>query len=303
MTRVGVVDVGTNSVCVLVADVDLEVRDVVRDLVITRLGEGVDATRTLAPAALRRTVAAVAAFAERCRAERAEAIVVAATSAVRDAANREEFLAAVHRATGIDARVLSGDEEAHLAFRGATIGVEAQAPSLVVDIGGGSTEIVAGSTSAERWISLDVGSVRLTERHVSADPPAAGELEAVRVDARAAIGHAAAVMDTATGATMIGVAGTVTTIAAIALGLERYDRARVHGATLSRGTVAEIGARLASMTREARAALPVMPAGREDVIVAGAVILEEVMRAASIEACIVSESDILDGMAVSIARG
>src|SRR5436305_13521386 len=162
--RVGVVDVGTNSVRVLVADgEDGTLTDLERDLTITRLGEGVDRDRRVGPEPLRRTVAAIAGYVERCRAREAEAVRIIATSAVRDAANREDFLQAVRRATGIEPVILTGEQEAQLGFLGATMDVNAPAPYLVVDIGGGSTELVRGTTEAERFISLDIGSVRLSE--------------------------------------------------------------------------------------------------------------------------------------------
>jgi exopolyphosphatase/guanosine-5'-triphosphate,3'-diphosphate pyrophosphatase len=301
--RVGVVDVGKNSARVLVADASSEtLQDVKRDLVITRLGEGVDAARRLGAEPLLRTVEAVARYTARCRAAAAERIRIIATSAVRDAANREEFLGAIRAATGLDADVLLGEEEARLGFAGATLSLDAPPPYLVVDIGGGSTELVRGRAGAERFVSLDIGSVRLTERHVRNDPPAAAEIEAIAAAADTQVDDAAArSVGEAPVGTLVGLAGTITTVAAIALGLRGYDRRAIHHARIGRERIAEIRALLAAMTSPERRALPAMPRGREDVIVAGVVILERVMARFGCSECLVSESDILDGTALALA--
>jgi len=301
--RIGVVDVGTNSVRVLVADHEgARLKDLERDLTITRLGEGVDKTHRLGPEAIRRTAAAVARYVELCRARDAEAICIAATSAVRDAENRSDFVDTIRRATDIEVRILTGDQEANLGFLGATMDVSAPSPYLVVDIGGGSTELVRGTNEAERFISLDIGSVRLTERHVHNDPPQQSELDAIARDADDHLEHAVRVIGSDAAATMIGLAGTITTVAAIALDLDGYDRDAIHHARLEATTIADVRARLASMTSEQRRALPAMPRGREDVIVAGTVILERVMSRFDANACLVSETDILDGVALDVAR-
>ena len=301
--RVGVVDVGTNSVRILVADGDGKTLiDLERDLTITRLGEGVDRDRQLGAKPLRRTVAAIAGYVERCRARNAEAIRVIATSAVRDAANRDDFVEAVRRATDIEPVILTGDQEAGLGFLGATIEVPASGPYLVVDIGGGSTELVHGTTEADRFISLDIGSVRLTERHIHHDPPQADELDAVAADADTQLEQAARALGDDGAKTMLGLAGTITTIGAVALGLGRYDRDAIHHSRVTVPQIADVRARLASMKVEERRALPAMPPGREDVIVAGAVILERVMRRFKFEECFVSETDILDGVALDVMR-
>jgi exopolyphosphatase/guanosine-5'-triphosphate,3'-diphosphate pyrophosphatase len=310
--RVGVIDVGTNSVRLLVADAApdggdaararLRLRDVERDLVITRLGEGVDRDKRLGAEPLRRTVEAIARYAQRARALEAERIRIVATSAVRDAANRDEFSAAVRAATGIEPDVLSGDEEAQLGFAGATLDISAPAPYLVTDIGGGSTELVLGTARAERFVSLDIGSVRLTERHVHSDPPLPHEMEAVRADAAEQLRRGAARVGTDFG-TLVGLAGTITTLTAISLGLTGYDRAAIHHARLRRDDVAAIRAKLVAMTSAERRALPAMPRGREDVIVAGAVILEEIFACFGAADLLVSETDILDGTASELARG
>ena len=296
MSRIGVVDVGTNSVRLLVAD-GPDVREVERSLEITRLGQGVDRDRALGAEPMRRTAAAIARYATRARELGAGSIRIIATSAVRDASNGADFLASVASDTGIAPELLPGAREAELGFRGATIALPEPGPYLVVDIGGGSTELVVGSETAERFVSLDIGSVRLTERHITHDPPAEAEQAAVRADAAAHIAHAAEALDAA-GSRMVGLAGTVTTMAAIALGLEGYDRDAIHHSRLERGTVASIRGRLAEMTSPERRELPAMPPGREDVIVAGALILEEVMDRFGFASFVVSETDILDGAAL-----
>jgi exopolyphosphatase/guanosine-5'-triphosphate,3'-diphosphate pyrophosphatase len=301
--RVGVVDVGTNSVRILVAEGDGKtLADLERDLTITRLGEGVDRDRLLGAGPLRRTVAAIAGYVERCRARNAEAIRVIATSAVRDAANRNDFVEAVRRATDIEPVILTGDQEARLGFLGATIDVPAPGPYMVVDIGGGSTELVRGTTDADRFISLDIGSVRLTERHIHDDPPKQDELDAVAANADTDLEQAARSLGDERAATMIGLAGTITSVAAIALGLTGYDRDAIHHSRLTSEQIADVRARLAAMTSEERRTLPAMPPGREDVIVAGVVILERVMQRFGFDECLVSETDILDGVALDVMR-
>ncbi len=230
MSRTAAIDVGTNSVRLYVADVARDgVNPVERDLIITRLGEGVDASRVLGEEPLRRTVAAIASYHGRALASGAKHVRIAATSAVRDAANREAFLAAVRDATGVTPEVLTGEQEARTSFLGATSELEAGGPFLVLDVGGGSTEFVVGDRTVEAWTSVDIGSVRLTERHVRTDPPSPSELEAVKADADAAVDEAKAVVGSVP-ATLVGLAGTVTTIAAVALGLDGYDRDRIHHA-------------------------------------------------------------------------
>lgn len=300
--RVGVIDVGTNSVRILVAEWERgALREIERDLVITRLGEGVDSSGRLGTEPIRRTVAAIAGYWQRCQKTGVERARIAATSAVRDAANREEFLAAVREATGHDADVLSGEEEARLGFRGATSELSEGAPFLVMDIGGGSTELVLGDGEARRWVSLDIGSVRLTERHVRSDPPGAADLEAVARDADAHLDRAEREVSPRAARTLVGLAGTITTMAAVSLGLTGYVRDAIHHARLPLAEVSRVRALLASMTSEARRALPAMPRGREDVIVAGAIILERAMQRFGFGECLVSESDILDGLARSLA--
>lgn len=301
--KVGVVDVGTNSVRVLVADVEgTEVKTRERDLVITRLGQGVDRDRRLGSEPLRRTVQAISEYVHRCRAADVDRLRIAATSAVRDASNKEAFIEAVRAETGMAPDVLSGEEEARLGFAGAVSELEGDQTVCVVDIGGGSTEFIVGRREAERWISADIGSVRLTERHIRSDPPAEDELRRVAADADAHLEEVERAVRPAEAEKLVGLAGTITTVAAIALDLAGYDREVIHHARLARGRIAEIRDQLASMTSEHRRTLPAMPRGREDVIVAGVVILERVMARFGFEECLVSEADILDGVALALAR-
>ncbi len=291
---VGVIDIGTNSVRVLITDGSGLGE---RDMRITRLGQDVDRTRTLADDAMARTLDAVRTFTDRCRDRSVDALRVIATSAVRDAGNRTVFLDRVREVTAVDPDLLSGEREAALAFRGATRDLDADPPILVCDIGGGSTEVILGAERVASATSFDIGSVRLTERHIHTDPPAEEELDAVRADASAAL---AGVVAPGSARTFVGVAGTITTVAALALGLEAYDPAVVHRSELTREDVGRVVARLGSMTTAQRAALPVMPPGREDVIVAGALIFEQVLDASGMMRCTVSESDILDGAALDL---
>jgi exopolyphosphatase / guanosine-5'-triphosphate,3'-diphosphate pyrophosphatase len=302
MTRLAAIDVGTNSVRLYVADAVADGSvGVDRDLVITRLGQGVDRDGRLAAVAMRRTLEAIARYHERATSLGAGRVRIAATSAVRDAANRDEFLGAVQDATGVRPEILTGDEEARLSFLGATSELGEGAPFLVLDIGGGSTEFVLGDREPEAWISIDVGSVRLTERHVRSDPPSAQELRAVAADADGAVERARGIVGSAA-RTLVGLAGTITTMAAVALGLKAYDRDAIHHARLSLERVREVDAMLASVDVDRRRALPAMPPGREDVIVAGSVILRRVMEGFDFDEVLVSEADILDGLVLDAIR-
>ena len=319
MTRVAAFDCGTNSLRLLIADVDPNgtLRDIVRTLEIVRLGEGVDRAGRFTEEALRRTLEVTRRYGALCEQHGVERRRFVATSATRDAANRDEFLGGVREILGIEPEVIAGSEEAALSFRGAlsalggaggASGTDAavDARRLVVDIGGGSTELVLGGATPESAHSMDVGSVRLTERNIRSEPPSAAELEGVRRDTAAALDVAAAIVDLGAATEVIGVAGTVTTITAHALRLDRYDPETIDGARLPLGQVLEACDSLASMTRERRAALPYMHPGRVDVIAAGAVIwatvLNRVLEAgASLETVVTSEHDILDGVALSLA--
>ena len=305
--RVAGIDCGTNSFRLLVADaVDGRLVDVVREMRIVRLGEGVDRTGSLAPQALERTRLALADYAATIAAHGTERVRMVATSATRDAANRDMFLAMVRTVLGVEPDVISGAEEAALSFIGAADGLPGvTGPVLVADIGGGSTELVLGDASEPRRLrshSMDVGCVRMTERRLGDDPPTPAQVAATVDDLRAAIALAAVDVPITDPATFVGVAGTVTTLAAIALGLPRYDAEAIHGSVLSAEQVHDVTARLLAMTHDERAALPVMHPGRVDVICGGALVLRTLVEAAGATNVIASEHDILDGIALSLLR-
>ncbi|MFN2518995.1 MAG: exopolyphosphatase [Jatrophihabitantaceae bacterium] len=305
--RVAAIDCGTNSIRLLVADAgDGGLVDVVREMRVVRLGEGVDRSGRLGAAALERTRLALSEYAATITAHGTERVRMVATSAIRDAGNREMFVAMVLAALGVEPEVITSAEEAALSFAGAVNALPGvTGPVLVADIGGGSTELVRGDASAPRPLhchSMDVGCVRMTERHLRDDPPTRQQVRATVEDVRAAITTAATEVATTAPATFVGVSGTVTTLAAIALGLDRYDAAAIHGSTLSAAQVNDITARLLVMTHAERAALPVLHPGRVDVIGAGALVLRTLIEAVGAGEVIVSEHDILDGIAVSLLR-
>ncbi len=302
MTRVAAVDCGTNSVRLLVADVDGAAKhDLHRDMRVVRLGAGVDRTGELAPEALERLRAALEEYAAVCDRLGVQAVRMVATSATRDARNREAFTALVQRVLGVAPEVVSGDEEAALSFDGATRGLPAElGPFLVVDIGGGSTEFVLGTRRVEAALSVDVGCVRLTERHLGGDPPAAAEVAAARTDVAAALRRVGEVVPAERARTAVGLAGSVTTVAALALGLTAYDPAAIHLSRVSAEQVRAVTERLLAMPRAERAALPVMHPGRVDVIGAGALVLAAVVERFGLSEVLVSEADILDGIAWSV---
>ena len=305
-TRLAAVDVGTNSTRLLVADVagGAIVATHAREMVITRLGKGVDRAGRFDPEALARTLEVLAGYAETCRRLGVTRRRVVATSATRDAADRRAFLDGVRELLGVDAEVLTGEAEAALTYRGATADLPGEEPTLVVDIGGGSTELILGDGAAPRaMVSLDIGCVRLFERHLRGDPPAAAEVAALRADVAAHLDGAAAALDPAAADRVVGVAGTVTTVAAIALGLDAYDPRRIHRSTLAAADVAATAGKLAAMTVAERAAMPVMARGREDVIAAGALLLDELVQRFQIREVIASEADILDGALLGLAEG
>ncbi|PZS31372.1 MAG: exopolyphosphatase [Pseudonocardiales bacterium] len=303
--RVAGIDCGTNSIRLLIADtVDGRLVDVVREMRIVRLGEGVDRTGQLAPAALERTRIALSDYGEAIAAHDTERVRMIATSATRDAQNRDVFVAMVRDVLGVEPEVVSGAEEAALSFAGAADGLPGVSGRLlVVDIGGGSTELVLGEPSAPDVLqshSMDVGCVRMTERHLHDDPPTAEQVRATVDDLRAAISSAAADVSITAPATFVGLAGTVTTVAAIALGLERYDAEAIHGSALSAAQVHDVTARLLGMKRAELAALPVMHPGRVDVIAGGALVLRTLLEATGSSEIVASEHDILDGIALSV---
>jgi exopolyphosphatase / guanosine-5'-triphosphate,3'-diphosphate pyrophosphatase len=307
VTTVAAIDCGTNSIRLLVAAVDPvagSLREVDRRMEIVRLGEGVDRTGRLSLAALERTFTACDAYAEVIRATGAERVRFVATSASRDVENRDVFVAGVRERLGVDPEVVTGDEEARLSFAGATrelLGGDAATPFLVVDIGGGSTEFVLGGTTVQAARSVDVGCVRMTERHLHDDPPTAVQVAAARADIEDAIALAAETVPIERTATLVGLAGSVTTVAATALDLPAYLPERIHRSTISAAEVHAVAERLLAMSREERAALPFMHPGRVDVIGAGALILTCVVDAAAVDEVLVSEHDILDGIAWSLA--
>jgi exopolyphosphatase/guanosine-5'-triphosphate,3'-diphosphate pyrophosphatase len=304
--RVAAIDLGTNSVRLLVGRfVQGEPRpvDLSRDMVITRLGQGVDRTGRLAQAAIERTLRVIERFARRARALGAERIHLCATSAVRDAENREDLAAAVQRLVGEPMEVLSGQEEARLTFLGATRRPNATPrPALVIDIGGGSTEFVLGDEEPTSALSAQIGSVRLTERYVHTDPPSYEELDRLDLAVTSVLHQVEDRIPVHDAAALVLVAGTATTVQAIALGLPDYDPLVIDGSVLARGDAERVFRLLADMTTEERREIPVMPRGREDVIPAGAAILVGVMQRWGFTKALVSEHDILDGIAFRLAE-
>lgn len=309
--RVAAIDCGTNSIRLLVADVDAAVgwaRDLDRRMEVVRLGQDVDRTGVLAAEALERTFAAAERYAAACADLGVERVRFVATSATRDAANRAEFVDGIRLRLGVEPEVIAGDEEAALSFQGATRELTtggARAPYLVVDIGGGSTEVVRGSTAVEAAVSVDIGCVRLTERHLHGDPPTDDEVAAACADITAALDGVERAVPLDGVGTLVGLAGSVTTVAAHAMALERYDPHLIHGVHLPVADVVTACDDLLSMNRAWRAALPYMHPGRVDVIGAGALVWREVIRRvhdrSGIREVRISEHDILDGIAWSIA--
>src|SRR5215469_8404860 len=318
--RVAAIDCGTNSLRLLVADIDPAARslsDVDRRLELVRLGQGVDATGRLAPDALARTLHVLRSYATIIEAAEASAVRMVATSATRDAANAGEFVTGVRGVLGVAPEVLSGEEEACLSFTGATteLAGRAAAPYLVADIGGGSTEFVLGDPAppgtglaaagldggpADAAISVNIGCVRMTERHLHGDPPTAAEVAAARADIDAALDVVEAKVPVAAARTLVGLAGSVTTVAALALGLDGYRADRIHHARISAAAVRDQAARLLAQTRAERAGLAVMHPGRVDVIGGGALVLMRIMERFGFAEVLVSEHDILDGIAWSL---
>ena len=302
--RLAVIDQGTHSCRLLVVEraPKDELLELAQDMVITKLGQGVDATGALDPGALARNEAVFARYCRRARALGAPDIRVTATSAVRDATNRDAFVAIVRAHAGSDPHVIDGTQEARLAFLGGTRGLDpGDGPFALLDIGGGSTELVLGRAPgrADDEVSTQMGSVRLTERHVRSDPPSATELAAMRTAIDAVLDEAESALPAIhTATTLVSVAGTATTLQAIALGLERYDPEATHRTWLSLDGAETVLDRLAGMTNPERAAIPVMAPGRGDVIVAGGLILLSVLRRFGFERTLVSETDILQGLAL-----
>jgi exopolyphosphatase/guanosine-5'-triphosphate,3'-diphosphate pyrophosphatase len=310
--RVAAVDCGTNSLRLLVADVDLgraKLTDVDRRMEIVRLGQGVDKTGRLAPEALARTAGVLREYAAIIADSGASAVRMVATSATRDADNAAEFTRQVKEVLGIVPEVLTGTQEAVLSFTGATAelaSTQAGRPFLVVDIGGGSTEFVLGGTDtaepAVNAISVNIGCVRMTERHLHGDPPTGQQIAAATADIDAALATVADAVPVGQARTLIGLAGSVTTVAGIAMGLPAYDAAVIHHARVSAADVHAVTTALLAQTRAARATIGVMHPGRVDVIGAGALVLDRIMSRFGFAEVLVSEHDILDGIAWSLAR-
>jgi len=301
MTRVAVVDIGTNSTRLLVAEVDGGVRELGRDSIVTRLGEGVDATGRLGDAPQQRVFAALDRYAAVIRAHGAEQRTAVMTSAVRDAANGAEFAATVRERYGLAGRTLSGDEEARLTFLGATAARDRAdaAPLLVIDIGGGSTELVVGAGSeVEFHASTQTGVVRHTERHIHHDPPVAGELQALAAEARASIEAAVPAATRERPGAAVAVGGTATSCAAIDLALDPYDPARVEGHVIARDRLEAIGGALAAIPLAERRQITGLHPDRAPTIVAGVVILLEALGGFGLDAVEISEHDILWGVAL-----
>ncbi len=319
--RVAAIDCGTNSLRLLIADADPGQRvltDVERRMEIVRLGQGVDATGMLAPEALERTLRVLAQYAADIRAADTAAVRMVATSATRDASNAADFTRGVQATLGIAPEVISGDEEARLSFAGATAELtgagpesELAPPYLVVDIGGGSTEFVLGGrpdgagqgqAADLAGISMDIGCVRLTERYLHSDPPSEAEVKSATADIDRALDDVAAAIAVQEARTLVGLAGSVTTVTAIALGLTHYDPERTHHRpNLGRCRCTQSRWRLPTQTRTERAAIPALHPGRVDVIGAGALVLDRVLERFGFAELVASEHDILDGIAWSIA--
>ncbi|CAB5240223.1 unannotated protein [freshwater metagenome] len=300
--RVAAIDCGTNSIRLLIADIEGEnFHEIFRTMEIVRLGQGVDKTGEFHPDAITRTLAAVDIFAKEISRRGVEKIRFCATSATRDAKNRDLFIDGVKERLGIEPEVISGEEEASLSFIGATRDFkESDGPFLVVDIGGGSTEFVYGTTHVEFAKSVDIGCVRMTERNFHSDPPTAQEVENARADIQEAIASAAAVVPITQAKTLIAVAGTATSVAAASLGLDSYDRYAIHLARVSAESTHAVSQKFQTMTPDDRARVGFLHPGRADVFAAGSLVLSEIMKATGAKEFVASESDILDGMAWSL---
>jgi exopolyphosphatase / guanosine-5'-triphosphate,3'-diphosphate pyrophosphatase len=308
VVRVAAIDCGTNSVRLLVADVDRAagwLSDVDRRLEIVRLGQGVDATGRLGAEPLARTLRALRTYREIIAGASASAVRMVATSATRDAANADEFVADVRDILAIEPEVLSGEDEARLSFTGATAELAGDAaPYLVTDIGGGSTEFVLGEPGAvTAAVSVNIGCVRMTERHLRHDPPGDDEIAAARADIDATLDVVAGKIPVRDARTLVGLAGSVTTVAALVLGLDSYQAERIHHSRVSAAAVREMAASLLGQTRAQRQQLAVMHPGRVDVIGGGALVLTQIMERFGFAEVLVSEHDILDGLAWSLAAG
>ena len=304
MKRVAAIDCGTNSIRLLISDIDTSTKtatDVCREMRIVRLGEGVDKTNAFSPRALERTFKAIDEYEEILLKHKVENLRFVATSATRDAQNKAMFIKGVIDRLRIVPEVIAGTEEAALSFDGATRSLRQKhkAPFLIIDLGGGSTELVIGDQEPTGAYSMDVGCVRMTERHTPGGNPTKSQEEAIRTDVRNALKEAGKKVDWQRAQTIVGVAGTVTTVAAHILKLKTYDPEVLHGASISAQQISQTAQDFISLTPSQRAALPYMHEGRIEVITAGSIVLDEVMKAIGAQTLIASERYILDGVAWS----
>ena len=304
MSRVAAVDCGTNSIRLLIADITGDnFKEVLRTMEIVRLGQGVDQNKAFQPDAIDRTLNAVRLFKDQIASKGVEKIRFCATSATRDATNRNLFIDGVRDILGIEVEVIPGEEEAELSFIGATKELrQSDSPFLVVDIGGGSTEFVFGSEKVDFAKSVNIGCVRMSERHLNTQPPSMAQIAQAIVDIDIAIAQAAAVVPITTAKTLVAVAGTATTVAAAALELNDYDRHMIHLSRISASNVHKVAASFQSMNKDQIASLGFMHPGRVDVITAGSLVLSRIMAATGAAEFVASESDILDGMAWSLIK-
>ena len=304
MSRVAAIDCGTNSIRLLIADITgSNFKEVVRTMEIVRLGQGVDQNKSFHPDAITRTLSAVEKFAALIVSKGVERVRFCATSATRDASNRELFTSGVKKILGVEVEVIPGEEEAALSFIGATKELsQSDGPFLVVDIGGGSTEFVFGAEKVEFAKSVDIGCVRMSERHLTLQPPTMAQIAEAIVDIDIAITQAAKVVPISQAKSLVAVAGTATTVAAAALKLVDYDRYLIHLSRISAQSVFQVAAMFQSMNKDQIAALGYMHPGRVDVITAGALVLSRIMAATGSSEFIASESDILDGIAWSLSK-
>ena len=302
MSRVAAIDCGTNSIRLLIADISNGIfKEVVRSMEVVRLGQGVDKNKSFHPDAIKRTLDAVEMFSEVIASKGVERIRFCATSATRDATNRSLFTDGVRGILGVEVEVIPGEEEAMLSFNGATKELmQSDAPYLVVDIGGGSTEFVFGSNKVENAKSVNIGCVRMSERHFTSQPTTMDQVARAIIDIDSAIAQAASVVPISNAKTLVAVAGTATTVAAAALELKDYDRHLIHLARISADKVHKVAAMFQSMKKDEIANLGYMHPGRVDVITAGSLVLSRVMAATGASEFVASESDILDGMAWSL---
>ena len=304
MSRVAAIDCGTNSIRLLIADITGDnFKEVLRTMEIVRLGQGVDQNKAFNPDAIDRTLNAVRLFKDQIASKGVEKIRFCATSATRDATNRNLFIDGVRDILGIEVEVIPGEEEAELSFIGATKELrQNDSPFLVVDIGGGSTEFVFGNEKVDFAKSVNIGCVRMSERHLNTQPPSMAQIAQAIVDIDIAIAQAAAVVPITTAKTLVAVAGTATTVAAAALELNDYDRHMIHLSRISASNVHKVAASFQSMNKDQIASLGFMHPGRVDVITAGSLVLSRIMAATGAAEFVASESDILDGMAWSLIK-